>query len=131
MLNDLVKSAHAQAGRLQVRSALNPILWLIGIVFPLTLFGAWLFQNNPVAVVVCLAVGVLPVVTACFVYVGFAIWRPEKLQSEDYQIRNQALHILQRGNPNAVRVSSVTAIANPLFHAEEGERGPNKEGETP
>ena len=117
MLEELTRSAHDAAGRLQVRSALNPILWLTGIVLPLAIAGAWVFRENNSALCVFLSLCALPVVTACVAYVGFAIRKPDKLQSEDYQIRQQALHIIQRGSRNTpIDPASLRAIANPLLN---------------
>jgi hypothetical protein len=59
-----------------------------------------------------LILGSMPaVVTAC-VGIGFAISKPEKLQSEDYQLRQQSLQLLQGVNEPIV-IDAVTAITNP------------------
>lgn len=48
----------------------------------------------------------------------FAIWKPEKLQSEDYQIRQQALVLMKQGSRGAVLdTSAVVAVANPTARA--------------
>jgi hypothetical protein len=44
----------------------------------------------------------------------FSIFRPEKLQSEDYQLKNSAIELIrQKGASVAVIPSSLEAITNP------------------
>src|SRR4051794_7877556 len=86
LFHGMVNSAHNQAGRLQVRSALNPMLWLTAIVLPLGIVGAWLLNDNHVALYTFLGICGLPVATSCVAYIGLAVRKPDKLQSEDFQI---------------------------------------------
>jgi len=48
--------------------------------------------------------------------VGFAIFHPEKLQSEQYQLRQQALLVIQQmgETPQAVDIGNIVAMANPV-----------------
>jgi hypothetical protein len=62
-----------------------------------------------------LAVGALPIVAACGMAIYFAGYKPEKLQSEDYQIRQAALELIrEKGGRLPVEPSSIDSIANPL-----------------
>jgi hypothetical protein len=55
-----------------------------------------------------------PMIVACIAYCGFAIFKPEKLQSEDYQIRHESLQIIQeKGGVVPIGSTSLEAIANP------------------
>ena len=69
--------------RLHIRSALNPMLWLCGISTPLCFFFAFVFRLNPDLQFWLVIAGLVPIGVACLGFVGFAIFRPEKLQSED------------------------------------------------
>jgi beta-lactamase regulating signal transducer with metallopeptidase domain len=111
-------SAAAAAQRLRVRSALNPVLWLVGIGSPITLGAAYIFRDHPVVMGILVAVGVAPILTACAGFVYFALRKSEKLQSEDYQLRHEALQVIQeRVGHGVIDVSAVTAIANPAVAA--------------
>lgn len=58
--------------------------------------------------------GLVPVAVVCVVFVGFAIFKPDKLQSEDYQIRHESLTlILQKGGAVPIDPVTIQAIANP------------------
>jgi len=59
--------------------------------------------------------GFLPIAVACTVFIGFAIFKPDKLQSEDYQIRHESLTlILQKGVAAPIDPATIRAIANPV-----------------
>ncbi len=59
-------------------------------------FGAacWLHLDRT-AMFVLIGVGSVPVLVTCAVSVYFAAFKPEKLQSEDYQLRQQAMILIQ------------------------------------
>lgn len=103
------------AGRLRVRSALNPMLWLCGIVSPLSFGAALLARGREPLTTMFFAIGAIPILVACAQAVYFGIWRPEKLQSEEYQIRHEALELIkEKGSGIEVSPSSLEAIANPV-----------------
>lgn len=91
----LSNSTRGAAQRLQVRSAMNPLLWLSGIVTPVALAFAYVFRDDTFAKVWLLCAGCAPPMVACGMFVYFALARPSKLQSEDYQIREHALELIR------------------------------------
>jgi len=98
--------------RLQVRSALNPLLWLCAICFPTTIVSAG-FSSGYVQIAL-LTIGTIPVFCACVAYFCLMIIAPDRLHSEDYQLRRQALQMIyEKGTKGAVLASSVVAITNP------------------
>lgn len=112
------------AGLLRVRSSLNPMLWLCGIVSPSAFFGAWLLSGDPELSRTLVYVGAAPILATCLGFFYFALFRPGNLQSEEYQIRHQALEIIrQKGRSIEVRPSSLEAIANPKLPLLPGSRG--------
>ena len=90
-LGGMAKWGSVAATKLRVRSALNPILFLCAIEGPICIFGAWLFSANYLLQMMFAIAALAPLATACVVYVGFAIRRPELLQSEGYQLDRMAL----------------------------------------
>src|SRR5947209_1078198 len=97
-------------GRLTVRSALNPILWLCGIITipalalipfvgPLrTLFG-WM--------------AAAPVAAAIFGFLFLLFFDRDKLQSEEYQIRKRSLELIEQKGERAIPAVDVEVITDP------------------
>ena len=109
------------AHRLHVRSALNPMLWLCAIISPIFLTFAYLFRGEDICLWLIIAAFV-PVGVTCLAFIGFALLKPEKLQSEDYQIRHESLQIIQQKSGQVTLPPvSIEAIANPATHRIESE----------
>lgn len=94
-------------GRLRVKSALNPVLWLCLIVtFPsITCFP---FLSQPPVWLIVLAF--LPLITAIFGFIYLLLKDPDKLQSEDYQLRKRELEIIEEKGRPSVPASSLPVI---------------------
>jgi hypothetical protein len=106
--------AQSAAERLHVRSALNPALWLCAISTPTCLGFAYVFRDVPEVRNWLLAGGLIPIGVACLGFVGFAIFRPDKLQSEEYQLRHESLLLIQQKSGRiALNTASIEVIANP------------------
>lgn len=112
-LEKLGRLSHSAVQRLHVRSALNPILWLCAIATPTIFLFAYLFKEKQTISVALLVAGLVPVGVACLGFIYFALIRPEKLQSEDYQIRHESLQIIQQKGGKTLPIESIEAIANP------------------
>jgi hypothetical protein len=118
MFDSLIRSAHTAARSLRVRSALNPMLWLTGIVTPICFPAAYVFRFMPTLCCILVGLGALPVLVTCAGFVFFAVKNPAKLQSEDYQIRHESLQLIQsKGGHIPLDSASITAIANPAAPA--------------
>jgi len=112
VIEQAAHSSSKAAQGLRVRSALNPLLWLCAIATPICAGAAYLFRGAPWIAGVFASIAVLPVVTACAGYVYFALRMPDKLQSEDYQLRHETLQIIQlRGNASTVDPAVLERIA--------------------
>lgn len=114
MLENLGQHSQIAATKLHVKSALNPLLWLTGIATPLCFGGAYIFRTySPVFEILALT-GISPIVVTCFGFCYFAIFKPEKLQSEDFQIRHESLQLIQQKSGEiAIMASSLEQIVNP------------------
>jgi|SRR5712671_5513632 len=123
LVERLSKLAENATARLRVRSALNPILWLALIAAVTCIPLALAFEGVLQTVIVC--AGITPIGVACICYVVFMFRDPDRLHSEDYQLRKQALEMVQeKGSPIKVEVTSIAALANPFSR----EIGSSEEG---
>jgi hypothetical protein len=118
LFDRFARRSQSAAGRLRVRSALNPILWLCAIV-SMPCFGAAPFLGGSILQSVVIVIGAVPVATACAGFVYFLRFAPEKLQSEEYQIRHEAIELIrQKGTSISISPASIEAIANPIRDSE-------------
>jgi hypothetical protein len=124
MFEHFSRLSNTAARDLRVRSGLNPMLWLCAIALPTCLAGAYMFRIQPVIEAVLITVGVLPIIIACLGFGYFAIRNPEKLQSEDYQIRHEAIQMLHvKAEAIAVSTASLEAIATGVIKQLESKGG--------
>ncbi|HOD36799.1 MAG TPA: hypothetical protein PLR20_05715 [Syntrophales bacterium] len=95
-------------GKLTVRSALNPILWLCAIITPLAIFlSCWLAAPTPTWLIILMS---LPAATAVFGFLFLLIFDRDKLQSEEYQLKKISLELMQQKgepSPSAIDLSKV------------------------
>lgn len=102
-------------GRLRVKSALNPMLWLCAIVtIPGLLYMGLTSKDTPL-----LVQGVIfaPVLCAVLSFLFLLIFDRDKLQSEDYQIRKQTLELVQeKGDQFPSIAHTLEAISNPAIN---------------
>ena len=107
----LASKLSESGGKLRVRSALNPILWLCALVTLPAIICLSFSEKQPVWLI-CL--GIAPVIVALFGFVFLLFSDRDKLQSEDYQIRKQSLELIeQKGDLRPVAFQSIELIANP------------------
>jgi len=97
-MQSLIKGAQHAAERLTVKSALNPLLWLCGILTPVLMTAAFFFDRSETLRAFCgplvfVALGLVSLTVVAWFYL--ALFRPDKLQSEEYQLRQQALLLIQ------------------------------------
>ncbi len=75
-LSQLAQSAGAT---LVIRSAVNPLLWLCGVICPPYWAAAYLLRANPFIARFLVVLSAVPVLTTCGVVVYFAVRKPERL----------------------------------------------------
>jgi hypothetical protein len=108
-------------------NAFKPILILCLIAIPSFLGTAYLFKDDRTVSYLLLIAAAVPMILACVAYACFAYFKPEKLQSETYQLRQEALQLVaQKGEGFVVSPVSLEIISNPaaglLGTGEERER---------
>lgn len=100
-------------GRLRVRSALNPVLWLCAIIIAPGLYFATQTDEPPKWLIVLIF---LPVGTAIAGFLFLLVFDRDKLQSEDYQIRKRSLELIQeKGQSFSIDATSIEKISNPIL----------------
>lgn len=110
----LTSLAQSALSRLRVSSALNGGLYLCSVVVPSCLIAThFLTGGAQIAVIVLMFI---PVLVFCRAFLYFMKTDPSKLRSEDYEIRKQALELIQeKGSRNPQLGITVEAIANPDY----------------
>lgn len=93
MRDNIAARAIDAGGKLTVKSALNPILWLCAIVSIPGLIAIQFISPTPIWLII-LVCG--PVVTAMLGFLILLFIDRDKLQSEEYQIRKQTLEYMQQ-----------------------------------
>jgi hypothetical protein len=107
-------------GRLKVRTAINSMLWLCGIITTPCLL---VYGIKPDASDWLLVCALAPEAAAIFGFIFLLIFDRPYLQSEDFQIRKMEIeHIEEKGRPT-IDASSVPALP-PLVDGQllEGEK---------
>ena len=123
MRDQIFSKAVEAGGRLTVRSALNPILWLCGIITIPRLIAGVLYPDLSSWIV---AVGCSPVIVALFGFLFLLFIDRDKLQSEDYQIKKRTIELAQqKGDPYPLQVDDTKAVENPDLNTLENQ---GKEG---
>jgi hypothetical protein len=107
-------------GKVTVRSALNPALWLCGVV-TIPCLVATLFMKAIPSWLPVLAF--LPVVAVLVGFLFLLLFDRDKLQSESFQLRKQALELIEdKGDLNVIDASTIEVISNPDLPALEDKR---------
>ena len=100
-------------GRVRVRNAMNPILWLCGLI-AIPCFAILSWHPNPPAIVSTLLYLVVGVAVLAFLYLLF--FDRDRLQSEEYLIRNRTLDLIEeKGSKKAIDGATVAAISQTEF----------------
>ncbi len=95
-IETITRIAQVAGGRLVIRSALNPLLWLCAIVCPTCWAAAYLLRTDVLALRFLVGLSSLPILTTCSVSIYFSVRKPDGLQPEEFLIRQQTLQLLQR-----------------------------------
>ena len=95
-LDELIRSATSRAGVVRVRNVLNPILWLCAVTTPCCFLLPYILGSDAVLRYALASLGSLPVGVGLFSYVYFLLRAPNRLQSEEFVLRQQELTIIER-----------------------------------
>ena len=85
-------------GQLSVRSALNPMLWLCGIMEAPCFILCYFLKEIPTWLVIFIF---LPLVVTLIGFLFLLLFDRDKLQSEEYQLKKRSMELVQqKGDPN-------------------------------
>lgn len=111
MLQHIGRTLSDIAGKIRVRSALNPVLWLCAIV---TVPGMLVVSQRKEAAPIWWVIIFVPVSLFTIGFLVLLFFDRDKLQSEEYQIRKQSLELIhEKGKTFPVDAPSIEKIANP------------------
>lgn len=113
-MDQWLKSIEAFAGKITVRSAVNPLLWLCAVV---SLPCLYLYAQTGKIFFAVLAS--FPIAAVLFAYFYFLCTNPDYLRSEDYQLRRHSLEMLgDKDNRLGANASTIVAVTNPALPSE-------------
>jgi hypothetical protein len=96
-LEELVKATSSRVDTVRVvRTAVNPLLWLVGLVTPLSIVSAVMLGELWIRIVL-LSLAFLPVLITAVAYFVYMFRDPDRLQSEEYRLRRDALVAFKQG----------------------------------
>ncbi len=83
----------SRANVVRVKNAVNTLLWMTALVTPTSWLAAYFFQSDAILKYGFSLFGALPVFAALFAYFYFMLKDPDRLQSEEFVLRQQELSI--------------------------------------
>jgi hypothetical protein len=119
-LEEIIRTGLSRVDTIRVvRTALNPLLWLVGLTTPAAFILAALIGDQFIRLIL-LCFAAIPVVATLVAYVIFMFRDPDRLQSEEYRIRQRALQILYKKGGN----TEIVDVANQVTRIEASPRRP-------
>jgi len=110
-------------GKLSVKSALNPILWLCAIITIPSLIAVPFIDETPIWLIILI---IAPVLTSVVGFLFLLLFDRDKLQSEEYQLKKRSLELIQnkgQDKPMIVEAKEIEAIVNPELEQLENKGG--------
>jgi hypothetical protein len=119
-LEEIIRTGLSRVDTIRVvRTALNPLLWLVGLTTPAA-FILTAFIGDQLVRLILLCFAAIPVVATLVAYVIFMFRDPDRLQSEEYRIRQRALQILYKKGGS----TEIVDVANQVTRIEASPRRP-------
>ena len=112
MMNSASRSIEA-ASRLTVKSALNPVLWTLGIIEIPSIAAAIILKETPWWLIVIMF---FPLGIFAFGFIYLLFKDPDKLQSEEYQLQKKQLDMVENkgwGEPVFLQPNELEQGADP------------------
>jgi hypothetical protein len=113
-LEEIIRTGLSRVDTIRVvRTAINPLLWLVGLTTPIALFLVAIIGDQVIRLAL-LGFAAVPVLITLVAYVIFMFRDPDRLQSEEYRIRQRALEILYKKGGN----TEIVDVANRVIRVE-------------
>jgi hypothetical protein len=110
-VDEVIKSAIDRAGVIRVRNAMNPLLWLSPISATICWIAAFIFRDDQVLKYALVVLGALPIIASLVAYFLYFFLDRDRLQSEEFVIKQRALQIVYRKGAGAEIVDAAREIA--------------------
>jgi hypothetical protein len=110
-VDEVIKSAIDRAGVIRVRNAMNPLLWLSPISATICWIAAFIFRDDQVLKYAFVVLGALPIIASLVAYFLYFFLDRDRLQSEEFVIKQRALQIVYRKGAGAEIVDAAREIA--------------------
>jgi len=94
----LIETAISRAGVVRVRNALNAMLWLCALCLLSSLIGLYFFRDDPELKYLLAGLLSLPVLATTVCYFWFMFREPNRLQSEEFVLRQQELSVERKSD---------------------------------
>jgi uncharacterized membrane protein YraQ (UPF0718 family) len=104
LIERLARLARNATATLRVRSALNPFLWACPVVGTVCFTAAYAFRADRTIALMLAIAGVVPVGLLGVAGLFLVFFRTDKLQSEEWQLRQQTLKIIEQKG-GTIRIS--------------------------
>jgi ABC-type bacteriocin/lantibiotic exporter with double-glycine peptidase domain len=113
-LEEIIRTGLSRVDTIRVvRTAINPLLWLVGLTTPIAFILVAVISDQMIRLAL-LVFAAIPVLVTLVAYVIFMFRDPDRLQSEEYRIRQQALRILYKTGGN----TEIVDVANQVIRVE-------------
>ena len=94
-LEEIAKTALWRLDVVRVRSVVNPLLWLVGLTMPFSVLAA-VFVDGRLLKLTFLGFAGISIGSTLVAYFIFMFRDPDRLQSEEYQLRQRELRMIYR-----------------------------------
>src|SRR3972149_3892937 len=94
-------------GKLSVKSALNPILWLCAIITIPSLIAVPFLDKTPTWLIILI---ISPVLTAIIGFLFLLLFDRDKLQSEEYQLKKRSLESIQEKGDSKPKLMDIDEV---------------------
>jgi hypothetical protein len=125
ILDEAIRSWTSRAGVVRVRNALNPLLWAAGVLTPMSWIAAYAFRDDAILKYALVAFGALPGLATLASHLYFMFRDPDRLQSEEFVLRQQELSIVSRSGNGPRPIESEGRELPNVVEVEPGEGEPS------
>jgi hypothetical protein len=99
-----------RAAVVKVNNALNPLLWLTAVVTPISAgLAAYTLGSALSLALFCLACA--PVALSALAYFLFLFRDPDRLQSEEYQLKQKHIELFQKGHETPIIIDETEGMS--------------------
>lgn len=106
-ISESAKISKSSVSGIKQRSAMNPLLWILGVSIPGFILAAHNFKEDRLVMWFFLVAIGLTTAVVLGVAVYFALNSPDKLRSEEYQMRHDILTYCERSQASPERTVSM------------------------